>query len=105
MGRTCASHAIAKAIIAILDKAGFDAQQDKVVKSLKALFPDDCARNPDEFHDKDITVTETNSRKNIKVKISITTKQKWIEPINDNNQDFSQEPSFFTEEQHNNNCK
>ena len=107
VGDTCASHAIAKAVLAILDKAGFDAQQDKVVTSLKALFPDNSAHNPDEFHDKDITVTETNTGKEIRVKINITTKIKWIEPLNskDNNQDFSKEPMFFTEEQYNNNCK
>ena len=73
--------------------------------SLKALFPDNSAHNPDEYHDKDITVTEKNAGKEIKVKINITTFEKWIEPLKDSNQDFSKEPMFFTEEQYNNNCK
>ena len=45
---TCSSHAVGKAVLDILDSAGWDAEQDDVIQAVKAKFqPGVCRENPD----------------------------------------------------------
>ena len=54
----CASHAVGKAVQYGLDQNEYDADQDEIIQSLQDIYRDAKARNPDEFHGKEITVKE-----------------------------------------------
>ena len=106
---TCASHAVGKAIQQILDAKNIDADQDKIVSSLKALFPDGTtkARNPNEFKDKEIVIDEKGGKRKFKTHVIINcTLWPKLEPFSEK-QDFSvpvlhqfRPGPFFTDEQY-----
>merc|ERR1719154_1029413 len=63
----CASHSLAKAIMALLDKYGWDAKQEEVIKALvEQLQSNGQAKNPDEFTGKSLIV-KVSSKSNPKV--------------------------------------
>ena len=50
-GLVCASHAIGKAVVEILDIIGWDADQEKIIADLVAIVqPNQQAENPDKFN-------------------------------------------------------
>jgi len=75
MGQTCASHSIGKAVLKILDDLQYDADEEKIIKSLiEKVQPDEKPRNPDEFTNKDINVEiwkKTAAHKKGKVQLQL----------------------------------
>jgi len=60
-GLVCASHAVGKAIVDILDSIGWDAEQKKIIDDLIAkVQPNGQAENPDKFNGVKIKVFVTN---------------------------------------------
>ena len=80
-GQTCASHAIGKVILEILDSIGWDADQQTVIEAIIAkLQPGGQAENPDSFNNVAIKVGVTNKEdkgKNGDVAIEVGVHNRW----------------------------
>ena len=72
-GETCSRHAIGLALTDFLDGEEFDVDQNVVISSLIDIHGTDEAKNPDEFNGKNITVVNSNSGEQRRIRIDITT--------------------------------
>jgi len=82
-GLTCASHAIAKAILMIINLCGFDGNQEEIIQTLiKKVQPNLGPRYPKAFHDITIAayIEEHKTGKKYNVDIRLNVQTDW-EPV------------------------
>eukprot|EP00091_Calanus_sinicus_P004382 TRINITY_DN14662_c0_g1_i1.p1 TRINITY_DN14662_c0_g1~~TRINITY_DN14662_c0_g1_i1.p1 ORF type:complete len:240 (-),score=45.66 TRINITY_DN14662_c0_g1_i1:106-825(-) len=84
-GLTCASHATGKAILEVLDSAGWDADQQTIIDALiQKVQPSGQPENPDRFHTEIIKVDVTNKEfpgKTGEVDVQVIVQTRWGEML------------------------